>query len=513
MPTPHHSPVDRALRPGRQSPVATGAARRPAGRADHVLPDLVGGAPTVRRRRTEAGRTEAGRTEPGWTEAGRVEAGRVEAGRVEAGWAAARRAAAGWAAARRAAAGRAAAGRAAAGWAAARRAAVRRAAAAAWLLAVFGLAGCVTSTGSGAGATGTPVPPLTSRLSGALPAPPPASTAPTSSAAAGTPAGPSVTLLFTGDMLVSDEMRAQAARNAGGRGYNFGPMLQRVAPLIRSADWSICHQETPISPDDKLLSGYPAFSAPYELAQVEKAVGYDACTTASNHTVDHGAAGVRGTLDVFDRVGIRHVGSARTPTEFSSLTIYTVHGLRIGHLAYTYGLNGIQPPNASTVHLIDPARIRADAHRIRAAGAQFVLVSLHFGIEKQQTPSAYQQQVAAAVMASPDVDLVVGHHAHVVQPIQRRPDGRWVVFGLGNFLAQQEVTPPDLTPAHRDGVIVRITVTPGAGGRWRVSRVGYIPTFVNAPTDVVQLAPPFSRARTTAVLTRYHAPIVDDTPH
>lgn len=383
---------------------------------------------------------------------------------------------------------------------------------------LLALTGCVTSTGSGGGgAVLTPPPPLTSRLAAPVPSgstagAPGAAGGPGAAGAPGAPAGRSVTLLFTGDMLVSDDMRAQAARNAGGHGYNFGPMLQGIAPLLRSADWSICHQETPISPDDKQLSGYPAFSAPYELAQVEKAVGYDACTTASNHTVDHGAAGVKGTLDTFDRVGIRHVGSARTAAEYSSLTIYTVHGLRIGHLAYAYGLNGIQPPTPWTVHLIDPARIRADAHRIRAAGAQFVLVSLHFGIEKQQTPSAYQQQVAAAIMTSPDVDLIVGHHAHVVQPILRRPDGRWVVFGIGNFLAQQDVLAPNLTPPHRDGVIVKIAIGPAAGGRWKVSRVGYIPTFVNAPSDVVQLAPPFSRARTTTILTSYHAPIVDDTP-
>jgi poly-gamma-glutamate capsule biosynthesis protein CapA/YwtB (metallophosphatase superfamily) len=378
--------------------------------------------------------------------------------------------------------------------------------------ALLGLAGCVAGTDStrgnaqpADGTTAGPQAPPTTRLGApASPSAPGSRSAP--------PAGRGVTLLFTGDMLVSDDLRAQAARNAGGHGYDFMPMLRVVAPIVASADWSICHQETPISPDNRLLSGYPAFSAPRELAQAEKAVGYDACTTASNHTVDHGAAGVQGTLDTFDRVGIRHVGSARTATESRQLTIYTVRGLRIGHLAYAYGLNGIQPPTPWTVNLIDPARIRADARRIRAAGAQFVLVSLHFGNEKQQTPSAYQQQVAAAVMASPDVDLIVGHHAHVVQPILRRPDGRWVIFGVGNFLAQQEVTPPNLTPPHRDGVIVRVTITPGSGGRWRVSRVGYVPTFVTAPSDVIQLAPPFSRSRTAAVLTAYHAPLVDDTP-
>jgi poly-gamma-glutamate capsule biosynthesis protein CapA/YwtB (metallophosphatase superfamily) len=336
---------------------------------------------------------------------------------------------------------------------------------------------------------------------------------PSGPARSGPPAGGGITLLFTGDMLVSDDLRAQAARDAGGNGYDFGPMLRGVTPLISAADWSVCHQETPISADNAHLSGYPAFNAPHELAAAEKAAGYDACTTASNHTVDLGAPGIQATLSTFDSAGIRHVGSARTEAESRQLTIYNVRGVRVGHLAYTFGLNGINPPTPWAVNLIDPARIRADAARIRAAGAQFVVVSLHMGEEKQQQPSAYQRQTADAVMSSPDVDLIVGHHAHVVQPIERRDDGRWVIFGVGNFLAQQEVTPPDLTPPHRDGVIIRVTIARAAGARYAVTRVGYIPTFVNAPTDVVQLAPPFSAKRTATILRSEGAPVVDDTPH
>ncbi len=324
---------------------------------------------------------------------------------------------------------------------------------------------------------------------------------------------PAVTLAFSGDMLVSDELRAQAARDAGGAGFDFTPMLADVAPVVRAADWAICHQETPISADDNDLSGYPTFSAPYELAQAEKAAGYDACTTASNHTVDKGLAGIEATLDTFDRVGVRHVGSARSAQEAARWTIYRVRGVRIGHLAYAYGLNGFTAPTPWSVNLIDPARIRADAAAIRRAGAQFVVVSLHFGTEKVQTPSAYQREVVDAVLRSPDVDLVIGHHAHVVQPIQRRPDGRWVVFGLGNLLAQQALMPGEgSTPPHRDGVIVRVTIAPGPGGRYAVRRMGYVPTFVQAPADVVRLAPPFSRNRTSAVLRSMGAPLTDDTP-
>jgi hypothetical protein len=338
----------------------------------------------------------------------------------------------------------------------------------------------------------------------------------TSRAAAPSPtptAAPGITLAFSGDMLVSDELRAQAGRDAGGDGFDFSPMLREVAPIIRAADWAVCHQETPISADNSALSGYPAFSAPYQLATAEKAAGYDACSTASNHTVDKGLGGIESTLDTFDRVGIKHAGSARSAAEARKFTIYTVRGVRIGHLAYAYGLNGIPAPTPWAVNLIDPARIRADAAAIRAAGARFVVVSLHFGTEKDQTPTAYQRQVADAVMRSPDVDLIIGHHAHVVQPVQRRPDGRWVVFGLGNLLAQQALMPGEGTaPPHRDGVIVRVTIAARPDGHYAVRRVGYVPTFVQAPQDVVELAPPASRARTSAVLRSMGAPLTDDTP-
>ncbi len=366
------------------------------------------------------------------------------------------------------------------------------------------LAGC-TVAGSGtveqaalvATAPGAPAAPTT-----------PTATPPTK------PAPPAVTLAFTGDMLVSDDLRAQAARNAGSAGgFDFDPMLAEVAPVLRSADWAVCHQETPISADNRELAGWPRFNAPRELAAAERRAGFDACTTASNHTVDRGAEGVKSTLDALEKAGLRHTGSARSAAEAAKLTVYDVKGVRIGHSSYTYGTNGIAPPTRWAVNLIDPARIRAGAARLRAAGADFVVVSLHFGTEKAAEPSAYQREVVDQVLRSRDVDLVIGHHAHVVQPIQRRRDGRWVVYGLGNLLAQQALMPGEGTaPPHRDGVVVLVDIAPGPSGRYAVRRMGYVPTFVDAPSDVVRLAPPASRKRTVRTLTSLGAPLVDRTP-
>lgn len=348
--------------------------------------------------------------------------------------------------------------------------------------------------------------------------PPPTSTPPTAATSASgepTTAGTSaaspagIRIAFTGDMLASDDLLAQARRNANGAGYDFTPMLTKVAPIIGAADWAICHQETPISADDTGIAGYPRFNAPLELAAAERRAGYDACDTASNHTADLGDAGVTATLDTLDHYGIRHTGSARTAAEAAQPTIYDVRGVKVGHLAYTFALNtgtGVTAPYM--VNLIDPARIRADAHRLRLAGADIVIVSLHMGTERVALPSAYQREIAAAVMQSPDVDLIVGSHAHVVQPVQRLPDGRWIVYGLGDFLAQQEGPRDDPT---RDGVIIEATFGK-VGGRYRVTGMGYVPTWVNAPTDRIELAPAFSRDRTVRALTAMGAPLVDLTP-
>lgn len=350
-------------------------------------------------------------------------------------------------------------------------------------------------------------------------APPPPSSAPLESAPApGTPTATpepppaeSIRVRLTGDMLVGDAVQDRAAANADGAGFDFGPMLAPVAPLLRDADLSVCHQETAISVDNVGLDGFPLFNAPRELAAAQAAVGYDACSTASNHTVDLGLGGITSTLDALDSVGIEHTGSARSSEEQAAPAIYDVQGVRVGHLSYTYGLNGLTVPEPWSVNLIDPATIVADAARVRAAGADVVMVSLHFGEEQQTAPSADQEEVVAEVMDGSEVDLVVGHHAHVVQPVERLDDGDWVLYGLGNFLAQQDVSAANPTPPHRDGVIIEVTFGLD-GDRYTVTEVGYVPTFYDASTGQVQVAPSFSRERTEAALLARGAPLVDLTP-
>lgn len=286
-----------------------------------------------------------------------------------------------------------------------------------------------------------------------------------------------LTIVATGDLLIHMPIARQAQVYAGGHGYDFRPMLAPVKPLLAAADLAICHLETPLSADDTNISGYPVFNTPHELADAIKEVGYKGCSTASNHAIDAGADGVTATLDALDEAGIAHAGTARTREEAEAIEVHTVKGVRIAHLSYTYGTNGIPAPASQPwlVNVTDVARILADAARAKQAGAQFVVVSMHWGVEYQTAPTPEQQAQARTLLASPDVDLILGDHVHVLQPVQKIGD-KYVIYGLGNLLSNQSPA-AGLTPNTEDGAILTAQVR-AQNGTASVERVTYTATYV-----------------------------------
>jgi len=258
-----------------------------------------------------------------------------------------------------------------------------------------------------------------------------------------------VRIVATGDVLLHPTLWAQAEHDAArtGRGtMDFAPMLAGVKPYVASADLALCHLETPLAPTGGPYSGYPTFSGPPQIARALAETGYDVCSTASNHTLDQGVNGVDRTLEHLDRVGIEHAGSARTRREARRTTLVRANGVQVAILSYTYGFNGSGPPTGQSwrAAVIDPDRILRDADRARRAGAQIVVAALHWGTEYSQTPSAEQDALAPKLARSGKLDLIVSHHAHVVEPIEKI--GRtWVVHGLGNLLADH-ATPGRPTP-------------------------------------------------------------------
>ncbi|HEX3003070.1 MAG TPA: CapA family protein [Angustibacter sp.] len=277
-----------------------------------------------------------------------------------------------------------------------------------------------------------------------------------------------VTITLTGDVLLHQPLWAQARRDGAGR-YDFSRILAAQRPFVTAGDLAFCHLETPLAPPSGPFRGYPSFAVPPQIATALRHTGYDACTTASNHTLDGGAAGVQRTLDDLDAAGLRHTGSARSASEAGRVLTFDVRGTRVALLAYTYGLNGISPDHAWRVNLIDGARIRGDARAARRAGADVVVVALHWGTEYQHDPTAQQRTLAEQLLADPDITLVYGHHAHVVQPVQRLHD-KWVVYGLGNAVAAQSTSRPD---TYR-GLLVRVQLVRDPTGRWRGGRLDWV---------------------------------------
>lgn len=319
---------------------------------------------------------------------------------------------------------------------------------------------------------------------------------PVPSSAGGPAAAPTggFTLVASGDVLPHASIIRQSQADAGGTGYDFRPMLSGAKPVVSKADLAICHMETVYGKDGGPYTGYPSFKSPPEVAPALAATGYDSCSTASNHTLDDGAAGLGRTLDALDKAGIRHAGSARTAAESVRPTLLKAGGATVAHMAYTYGTNGIPLPQGRpwAVNLIDENKILADARAARAAGADVVVVSLHWGTEWQTAPDKQQLDLgrsltAAATGGRPDIDLIIGTHAHVPQAYEK-VNGTWIVYGMGDQIAGDMINYSGaFDPRGNQGTMGRFTFAPPAkpGGRWNVAKAEFLPTWFNTGTGRV----------------------------
>jgi poly-gamma-glutamate capsule biosynthesis protein CapA/YwtB (metallophosphatase superfamily) len=328
--------------------------------------------------------------------------------------------------------------------------------------------------------------------------------APGPEAGATSPPPDSLTLVATGDVLVHQDRALTAGARQPDGSYDFSEVFARVAGIIGDADLAICHLETPVAPAGGPYRGYPSFAVQPEIVAALDAAGYDLCSTASNHSLDDGFDGLVRTLDALDAAGMGATGTHRSEEASRQPRIVDVGGVRVGHVAATFGLNGVPLPagrewSVDVAAVPDVEGVLAAAGRARAAGADVVVASLHCCQEYDQDPTDDQVAAVRTLLASPDVDLVLGHHAHVVQPFERI-DGEWVAYGLGNHLAEHSTRgyPTE------DSVAARFTFTRGADGRFTVSRAEAVPLRIEIGEGAVRIVPadPESAARIAAVLDR-----------
>ncbi|MGX2993400.1 CapA family protein [Streptomyces sp. JNUCC 64] len=306
----------------------------------------------------------------------------------------------------------------------------------------------------------------------------------TSSESRSEPGGRSFTVAAAGDVLVHPELTEQAAEDAeksgkGVAGLDFDPLLAGVKPVVSKADLAICHMETPVGKPEGPFEGYPEFLVPPQILTSLKGVGYDTCSTASNHTFDHGLKAIRHTLDTMDRVGLGYTGSARTRAEADDVNIRTVKGVKVAHLSYSWEsfLNPTPGKERWAFNRISTEKIKKAEARARQQGAEVVILSVHWGLEHYNEPSVPQLKLAERITTETGINLIIGHHAHVVQPIEK-VNGTWVAYSLGNQVARHS-SPTGLT---EEGVIGWFEFRETDSG-WDVS-ARHRTTLVDIPPEV-----------------------------
>lgn len=287
-----------------------------------------------------------------------------------------------------------------------------------------------------------------------------------------------LTLSFSGDLLMHSPVYARALELGGGSRYDFAPLFAELRPYVEDADLAFCHVEVPMTSAPP--ASYPLFNTPPELARGIAATGWDACSTASNHTLDQGPEGIAETLEALDRAGVRHTGSATSPRQARRPLILNSGEARVAFLAYTSDTNGLPVPSPHSINLLDRERILADARAARKAGADAVVVNLHWASEIAPEyvtePNQAQESLVRALARSGDVTAIVGQGPHVVQPI-RRVAGKTVVFSEGNLISNQGAD-VGLAAESQDGYVALLDlVVDGEGAR--VSDARYVPTWVD----------------------------------
>lgn len=265
------------------------------------------------------------------------------------------------------------------------------------------------------------------------------------------------TLAVAGDVM-SHMPQTNDAYDAGTGEYDYRPMLRYAKDQVSGADYAVANLETTFSGGPN-YSGYPAFNTPDALADALKDAGFDLLSTTNNHSLDRRFSGLSRTLDVLDERGLAHVGTYRTQEERdenSGIVVADVGGISVAFLAYTYGTNGIPVSEGKEfsiniynkdylTNLSEPDYdlLKADMAAARALDADLIAVVIHWGVEYQTKQNSYQEKMNA-FLKEEGADLVLGGHAHVLQPYVWE-DGDFTCYSMGNFISSQKDRYTDTT--------------------------------------------------------------------
>ena len=227
-----------------------------------------------------------------------------------------------------------------------------------------------------------------------------------------------VTLVMVGDVLMHTPVTESGLAEDGT--YHYDHLFAHVKNLIEDADIAIVNQEVILGGTELGLSGYPTFNAPYEVGDALADAGFDVVLHATNHALDKGEKGIRNCLAFWQQFHpeMKVVGIHPDQESYDDVTFIEQHGIKIAILNYTYGTNGIALPKDAhyIVDLLDREKIAEDVEKAKEE-ADFVVLCPHWGTEYRLEPDASQKEWAS-YFADLGVDLVIGAHPHVIEPVE-----------------------------------------------------------------------------------------------
>ena len=298
-----------------------------------------------------------------------------------------------------------------------------------------------------------------------------------------------IRIQFAGDILLH-RGPIDAARISENT-YDFSPFLRDIKPFL-DGDLVICNMETPVDVlgGNRDITTFPRFNAPFEILDALQYAGFNHLFSANNHSFDRGFDGLVATVYNFERAGIAATGMYIDEASFHTPTILDVNGIYVGIIAYTDSVNGLESLVPAEMrpfavrrfrsHVLDDLPSMAeDIANLRAAGAEVVVLSLHWGAEYVDAPTETQRQIARG-LSELGADVIMGNHAHVVQPAEwhEREDGTrsFIVYSLGNFLADQTRLNPPIARTQY-GMLVSLQVIREPSGEIRLGTAEILPTL------------------------------------
>lgn len=244
-----------------------------------------------------------------------------------------------------------------------------------------------------------------------------------------------MSLVAVGDALIHGAVYMDA--DIGYGNYDFHKMFTDIEPIIKDYDLKYYNQETIIGGKDIGVSHYPTFNSPDEIGLNLVDIGFNMVSLANNHAMDKGERAILYSVNFWrNQKDVMVTGQSDSFEERNKIPVYEMNGIKFAFLSYTYGTNGIPLPYGKDylVNIYSDEQVKTDIDQIKDK-VDVIIVAMHWGIEYTHIPTDEQRR-EAEYLASLGVDLIIGSHPHVIQPVEYVGD-TLVIYSLGNFISGQ----------------------------------------------------------------------------